>query len=46
VAAVLASLYPVFTVLLAATLLRERIHGPQAIGLGLAVVAIAFVAAG
>lgn len=46
VAAVLASLYPVVTVLLAATVLRERIHGPQAIGLVLAIVAIALVAIG
>lgn len=46
VSAVLASLYPVFTVLLAATLLRERVHVSQAIGLVLAVVAIALVAIG
>ncbi|HEY8171295.1 MAG TPA: EamA family transporter [Candidatus Limnocylindria bacterium] len=46
VAAVLTSLYPVFTVLLAATVLRERIQGPQAVGLGLAAVAVALVAVG
>jgi drug/metabolite transporter (DMT)-like permease len=44
VAAVLSSLYPVFTILLAATILRERIHGLQAIGLGLAAVAVVLVA--
>jgi drug/metabolite transporter (DMT)-like permease len=46
VAAVLSSLYPVFTVLLAATVLRERIHGPQAVGLVLAGAAVALVALG
>jgi uncharacterized membrane protein len=46
VAAVLSSLYPVFTVMLAASVLRERIHAPQAIGLVLAVVAVALVAIG
>ncbi len=46
VAAVLSSLYPVFTVLLAATVLRERIHGLQAAGLGLAAIAVVLVAAG
>lgn len=46
VAAVLSSLYPVFTVLLAATVLRERIHGPQAVGLILAGAAVALVALG
>lgn len=44
VAAVLSSLYPVFTVLLAAIVLHERIHGPQAIGLVLAAIAVALVA--
>ena len=44
VAAVLSSLYPVFTILLAATILRERIHGLQAIGLGLAGLAVVLVA--
>ena len=46
VAAVITSLYPVFTILLAATLLRERIHGPQAIGLILAGIAVSLIAAG
>lgn len=46
VAAVLTSLYPVFTVLLAATVLRERVSGWQAIGLGLAAVTVSLVALG
>lgn len=46
VAAVLTSLYPAFTVLLAATALRERIHAAQAIGLVLCGVAIGLVAGG
>ncbi len=46
VAGVLASLYPASTVLLAAVLLRERIHRAQGLGLGLCAVAITFVAAG
>jgi drug/metabolite transporter (DMT)-like permease len=46
VASVLASLYPAFTVLLAATVLREPIHRGQAIGLVMAMVAVALVAAG
>jgi uncharacterized membrane protein len=46
VAAVLSSLYPVFTVLLAALVLRERIAPGQAVGLGLALVAVVLVAAG
>jgi uncharacterized membrane protein len=46
VASVLSSLYPAFTVLLAAVLLRERVHASQGIGLGLAVAAVAMVAAG
>lgn len=46
VASVLSSLYPAFTVLLAATVLRERIHATQAIGLVLALGAVALVAAG
>jgi drug/metabolite transporter (DMT)-like permease len=46
VTAVLASLYPAFTVLLAATVLREHIHRWQAIGLVLCGIAVALVAAG
>jgi drug/metabolite transporter (DMT)-like permease len=46
VAAVLTSLYPAFTVLLAATVLREHVHRAQAIGLLLSGVAVALVAAG
>lgn len=43
---VLASLYPAITVLLAAVLLRERIHRLQAVGLGLCAVAIGLVVGG
>ncbi|QZY30867.1 DMT family transporter [Nocardioides coralli] len=46
VTAVLASLYPAVTVLLAAWLLREHIHRPQAVGLVLCGVAVALVASG
>lgn len=46
VAAVLTSLYPAFTVLLAATVLREHVHRTQAVGLLLSGVAVALVAAG
>ena len=46
VTAVIASLYPAFTVLLAATVLREHVHRAQAMGLGLCAVAVALVAAG
>lgn len=46
VTAVLASLYPAFTVLLAASVLREHIHRAQAVGLVLCGVAVALVAAG
>lgn len=46
VTAVLASLYPAFTVVLAATLLREYIHRSQAAGLVLCGLAIGLVAGG
>lgn len=46
VAAVLTSLYPAFTILLAATVLRETVHRGQAAGLVLCGAAIALVAAG
>lgn len=46
VAAVLTSLYPAFTILLAAAVLHERIYRAQAAGLALCGVAVAFVAAG
>jgi uncharacterized membrane protein len=46
VTAVIASLYPAFTIMLAATVLRERVHRAQAMGLGLCAVAVALVAAG
>ena len=46
VAAVLTSLYPAFTVLLATLLLGERLHRSQSVGLALCVVSVACVAAG
>lgn len=46
VSGVLASLYPAFTILLAASVLRERIHGLQAFGLVLCGLAVSLVAAG
>ena len=46
VAGVLASLYPASTVLLAALVLRERVHRAQGLGLGLCAVAVALVAGG
>ena len=46
VAAVITSLYPAFTVLLAAVVLRERVHGAQGLGLALCAASVALVAAG
>ncbi|KRE99633.1 hypothetical protein ASG88_13520 [Nocardioides sp. Soil777] len=46
IAAVVTSLYPAFTILLAATVLHERIHGLQGLGLACCGVAVALVAAG
>ena len=46
ITAVITSLYPAFTVLLAATVLREPVHRAQAVGLGLCTCAVALVAAG
>jgi drug/metabolite transporter (DMT)-like permease len=43
VAAVLASMYPASTVLLAAALLRERVHRTQALGIAVALGAIALI---
>jgi uncharacterized membrane protein len=46
VTAVLASLYPAFTVLLAAIVLREHVHRAQAAGLALCAVAVVLVVVG
>lgn len=46
VVSVISSLYPASTVVLAAIVLRERIHGWQGVGLVLAALAVALVAAG
>lgn len=46
VAAVITSLYPAFTVLLAALVLREQVHRTQAVGLALCAGAVVLVAAG
>jgi drug/metabolite transporter (DMT)-like permease len=46
VASVITSLYPAFTVVLAAVLLRERVHRTQGAGLALCAAAVALVAAG
>lgn len=46
VVSVISSLYPASTVLLAAVLLREKIHGWQGVGLVFAVLAVALVASG
>jgi drug/metabolite transporter (DMT)-like permease len=44
VAAVLSSLYPASTVLLAALILRERVSRPQGVGIGAVLAAIALIA--
>ncbi len=46
VAALLSSLYPVTTIVLAATVLRERVTRPQALGIVGAGIAIALIASG
>lgn len=46
VTSVVTSLYPAFTVLLAATVLREHVHRAQGVGLALCAGAVALVAAG
>ena len=46
VVAVISSLYPAVTVVLATMLLKERIHGAQAVGLALAAAAVSLVALG
>ncbi len=46
VAAVITSLYPAFTVLLAATVLREHVHRAQAVGLAICAAAVVLVATG
>lgn len=46
VAAVITSLYPAFTVLLAATVLREHVHRAQGYGMVLCAAAVVLVAAG
>ena len=46
VAAVLTSLYPAFTVILAFSVLREHVHRAQGIGLALCALAVGLVAGG
>ena len=45
IASVVTSLYPAVTIALAALVLRERIHAPQALGLALCGLAVGLVAA-
>ena len=45
IASVVTSLYPAVTIALAALLLRERVHAPQALGLALCGLAVGLVAA-
>jgi len=46
ISAVVVSLYPAFTVVLAALVLREHVHRAQAVGLGLCAAAVTLVAVG
>ena len=46
VAAVITSLYPAFTVLLAALVLREQVHRTQAVGLAFCAASVVLVAVG
>jgi drug/metabolite transporter (DMT)-like permease len=46
ISGVLASLYPAFTILLAAVVLKEHVHRAQGVGLVLCGGAVALVAAG
>jgi drug/metabolite transporter (DMT)-like permease len=46
IAAVITSLYPAVTILLAAVVLKERVHRTQGLGLALCAAAVALVAAG
>ena len=46
IAAVLSSLYPVMTVLLAVTILRERVTRSHVVGIALTTVAIVLIGAG
>jgi drug/metabolite transporter (DMT)-like permease len=46
ISAVVVSLYPAFTVVLAALVLREHVHRAQAVGLGLCAAAVTLVALG
>ena len=46
VASIVSALYPVVTILLAAMILRERVSGRHAVGIGLAMLAIALIGGG